>query len=81
MIGLSDDTETGICEKCIGNPDFAGWIAQNGRKGECDFDSAHGNSNSVVTVEEFTGRMKQLIAPKPKGEIDGTGNDARPHPR
>jgi len=53
MVQSSEDPETGLCEKCIGNPRFGDWIVQNGRKGECEFDSTHGNSNSVVTVEEF----------------------------
>ncbi|MEA3140012.1 MAG: hypothetical protein QOK23_2181 [Gammaproteobacteria bacterium] len=48
-----EDTETGICEKCIGNPRFADWIFQNGNKGECEFDSTHGNSHRIVTVEGF----------------------------
>lgn len=53
MNQLSEDPETGICEKCIGNSHFADWIVKNGRKGECEFDSAHGSSNNIVTVEEF----------------------------
>jgi hypothetical protein len=53
MDRLSGDLETGICEKCIGNPRFADWIVKNGRKGECEFDSTHGTSDNVVSVEEF----------------------------
>jgi len=49
----SQGPETGICEKCIGNRDFADWIVRNGHEGECEFDSTHGTSGSVVTVEEF----------------------------
>jgi hypothetical protein len=42
MVQRSEDPETGVCEKCIGNPPFADWIVQNGRKGECEFDPTHG---------------------------------------
>jgi hypothetical protein len=45
--------EPGLCAKCIGNSRFAGWIVKNGQPGECDFDSTHGKSNNIVTVEEF----------------------------
>jgi hypothetical protein len=53
MSDPSEDPEFGICEKCIGSPIFAHWVVQNGHKGECEFDSAHGSSNTVVSVEEF----------------------------
>jgi hypothetical protein len=53
MVQPFQDLETGICDKCIGNPRFADWIMRHGHKGECEFDSTHGVSNTVVTVEDF----------------------------
>ncbi|WP_316193007.1 RES domain-containing protein [Bradyrhizobium sp. SZCCHNRI1029] len=53
MTQASEETETGICEKCIGNRQFAEWIVRNGHKGECEFDSTHGVSDGVVSLEEF----------------------------
>jgi len=53
MTQLSEKVATGICEKCIGNRQFANWIVRNGHNGKCGFDETHGTSGSVVAVEDF----------------------------
>jgi hypothetical protein len=53
MTQFSENPETTLCERCIGNRLFAGWIVRNGRKGQCEFDLTHGTSDSVVSVEAF----------------------------
>lgn len=53
MTQFAENPQTMLCGKCIGNRRFSGWIARNGRKGQCEFDSTHGISDSVVSVEAF----------------------------
>src|SRR5215471_3128387 len=45
--------ELNLCTKCIGSASFSEWIERNGSNGQCDFDSSHGSSLRVMTVQEF----------------------------
>lgn len=53
MTASIDSDEHHLCTECVGNHQFAKWIRDNGRTGECDFDESHGSSNPVVTVVVF----------------------------
>jgi hypothetical protein len=53
---MNDDEDEDLkqlCTECIGNKIFAKWVADNGKRGKCDFNRSHGRKHAVVSVESF----------------------------
>ena len=46
--------KTNICTECIGGREFSQWIADNGKKGKCDFNKHHGKNNYVSDIVDFS---------------------------
>ncbi|HMG77188.1 MAG TPA: RES family NAD+ phosphorylase [Xanthobacteraceae bacterium] len=53
---ISNSLEPGemrVCTHCIGSTHFSKWIAENGKRGKCDFEASHGRTHKVVSIEQF----------------------------
>lgn len=69
-----------VCTKCIADPRFAQWIRQTGRRGQCDFDSGHGNRGRAVPVGAFAVHVDEFFRERYElGEEEGyfDGNSDR----
>lgn len=57
MVMDSTSGELNVCTQCIADATLSNWITDNGRDGKCDFESSHGPSTRVVTIEEFAEKV------------------------